>query len=173
MRGEQGQIMADISSEPSMEDILASIKKIIAEDTDRKLAPPKPRADLARELTPLPKSSPQSFSPKAVNEMGEVNEPQEDVLELNVEAAPELAPLRPVLEADPILSDAAADASRSALSSLSRLTVKPDVAGSDSLEGLVREMLKPMMKDWLDAHLPEVVERIVAQEVARISGRPL
>jgi uncharacterized protein len=165
--------MADISSEPSMEDILASIKKIIADDTDRKLSPARARSEPVKDLPPLP----QSFSPKAVNELGEVIEPQqEDVLELNVEAeAPELdsAPAAPVVSSDPIISSAAAEASRSALSSLSRMTVKPDVAGSDSLEGLVREMLKPMLKDWLDAHLPEVVERIVAQEVARISGRSL
>ncbi len=165
--------MADISSEPSMEDILASIKKIIADDTDRKLSPARARSEPVKDLPPLP----QSFSPRGVNELGEAIEPQEeDVLELNVEAeAPESAPvvLTPPNFADPIISSAAAEASRSALSSLSRMTVKPDVAGADSLEGLVREMLKPMLKDWLDAHLPEVVERIVAQEVARISGRPL
>jgi uncharacterized protein len=170
MHGDQGQIMGDISSEPSMEDILASIKKIIADDTDRKLSPARARSEPVKDLPPLP----QSFSPKAVNELGEVVEPQEeDILELNVEAqAPE--PVAAVsVSADPIISTAVAEASRSALSSLSRLTVKPEVAGSDSLEGLVREMLKPMLKDWLDAHLPEVVERIVAQEVARISGRSL
>jgi uncharacterized protein len=165
--------MADISSEPSMEDILASIKKIIADDTDRKLSPARARSEPVKDLPPLP----QSFSPKAVNELGEVIETQEeDVLELNVEAeAPELesAPAAAVVSSDPIISSAAAEASRSALSSLSRMTVKPEIAGSDSLEGLVREMLKPMLKDWLDAHLPEVVERIVAQEVARISGRSL
>ncbi len=163
--------MADISSEPSMEDILASIKKIIADDTDRKLSPARARSEPVKDLPPLP----QSFSPKAVNELGEVIETQEqDVLELNVEAeAPEPAPAAAVVSSDPIISSAAAEASRSALSSLSRMTVKPEVAGTDSLEGLVREMLKPMLKDWLDAHLPEVVERIVAQEVARISGRSL
>ena len=70
-----------------------------------------------------------------------------------------------------IVSADAAAASRQALSSLSRLVVKPDIAGADTLEGLVREMLKPMLKDWLDAHLPEIVERVVAQEVARITGQ--
>lgn len=168
--------MADISSEPSMEDILASIKKIIAEDTDRKLSPVRVRpAALA-----IPASGrvagpvvPQSFSPKAINELGEVIEPEDDVLELGVEEEAPPATVESPTAGDPIVSTAALAASRSALSSLSRLTVKPEVAGSDSLEGLVREMLKPMLKDWLDAHLPEVVERIVAQEVSRISGRPL
>jgi uncharacterized protein len=57
------------------------------------------------------------------------------------------------------------------LASLSKMVVKTDPANPDTLEGLVRDMLRPMMKEWLDAHLPEVVERVVAQEVARISGR--
>jgi uncharacterized protein len=35
----------------------------------------------------------------------------------------------------------------------------------------VREMLKPMMKEWLDARLPEIVEAMVAKEISRISGR--
>jgi cell pole-organizing protein PopZ len=71
----------------------------------------------------------------------------------------------------PILSTVAVEASRHALASLSKMVVKPEVAGSDTLEGVVRDMLKPMLKDWLDANLPEIVERMVAQEVARISGR--
>ena len=62
-------------------------------------------------------------------------------------------------------------ASRASLASLSSLVVKPEITGSDTLEGMVREMLRPMLKDWLDANLPEVVERMVAKEVARISGR--
>ena len=51
--------------------------------------------------------------------------------------------------------------------------VSPSMARAiaDTLEGVVRDMLKPMLKDWLDANLPEIVERMVAQEVARISGR--
>jgi cell pole-organizing protein PopZ len=73
--------------------------------------------------------------------------------------------------ASPIVSPDALAASRQALSNLSRLIVKPEIAGSDTLEGLVREMLKPMLKDWLDAHLPALVERVVAQEVARITGQ--
>ncbi|MEY2926780.1 MAG: hypothetical protein RL367_1257, partial [Pseudomonadota bacterium] len=50
--------MADVSSEPSMEDILASIKKIIAEDSGKKLSPSIPRHDLVIELPSiLPESA--------------------------------------------------------------------------------------------------------------------
>ena len=72
---------------------------------------------------------------------------------------------------DPIVSRAAAEASRGALDQLSRLVLKPETPGAETLEGLVREMLKPMLRDWLDAHLPRVVEAAVEREVARIAGR--
>ena len=44
-------------------------------------------------------------------------------------------------------------------------------AGENTLDGVVREMLRPMLKEWLDANLPDLVERVVAREVARIIGR--
>jgi cell pole-organizing protein PopZ len=44
------------------------------------------------------------------------------------------------------------------------------MAGSGvTLDGLMREMLRPMLKEWLDEHLPAVVERMVEKEIARIS----
>lgn len=73
--------------------------------------------------------------------------------------------------AAPILSGNALNASREKMAALSALVVKPEVAGSDTLEGLVREMLRPMLAEWLDKNLPDVVERMVAKEVARISSQ--
>ena len=75
---------------------------------------------------------------------------------------------------DALISAKVEAASRSALASLSSaMVVRPEVTGGDTLEGMVREMLKPMLKDWLDTNLPGIVEKIVAREVARISGRSL
>ncbi|MDB5701347.1 MAG: hypothetical protein JWL66_1546 [Sphingomonadales bacterium] len=74
-------------------------------------------------------------------------------------------------EKPPLVSQAALEASRSSIATLSALIVKPTVAGSDTLEGLVREMLKPMLAEWLDQRLPDVVERLVAQEISRITAR--
>jgi len=50
------------------------------------------------------------------------------------------------------------------------MVVKPEVAGSDTLEGLVRELIKPMLRDWLDANLPQIVETMVSREISRITG---
>ena len=72
---------------------------------------------------------------------------------------------------DPILSERAAEATRGPLEALSRMVVKPEITGSDTIEGLVRELLKPMLREWLDANLPQVVESMVAREISRITGR--
>ncbi len=153
--------MGDVSAEPSMEDILSSIKRIIAEDVEAGGVSAK-----RRRVVPAP-----------VEDAAD----DEDVLELN-EPAPDAAPMpmsAPVAKparaekaaAEPIVSDETVAASLAPLASLSRLVVKPEVTGSDTLEGLVREMLKPMLRDWLDANLPGMVEAMVAKEIARITGQ--
>jgi cell pole-organizing protein PopZ len=154
--------MGDVSAEPSMEDILSSIKRIIAEDVETGGA-----SRARRRPTPQP-------TPVETAE-------DDDVLELS-EAMPEsdapsiTAPVAaatpaPAAPGEKIISDEAAEVSRARLASLSRLVIKPEVAGSDTLEGLVREMLKPMLRDWLDANLPDLVESMVAKEIARITGQ--
>ncbi|UVO53408.1 DUF2497 domain-containing protein [Sphingomonas sp. SUN039] len=169
--------MADGHAEPSMEDILSSIKRIIAEDSEAALSTPRVKRSVG--LSPLTR-------PEPADEIAEVSE-EEEVLELTdpvaVEPDPEPEPMvlavKPkakaeAVPADPkptLVSTSTAEASRTSLAALSALIVKPEMTGSDTLEGLVREMLKPMLADWLDAKLPEIVERQVAQEIARISAR--
>ncbi|MBB5685841.1 DUF2497 domain-containing protein [Sphingobium boeckii] len=149
--------MGDISSEPSMEDILSSIKRIIADEGD---------AAISARARPLPRRLREV--PKAESE---------EVLELTdaVEALAERGSMTtPAVDEEPeLVSENAATASRTALASLASLsavTVKPEVE-ANTLEGLVREMLRPMLKEWLDAKLPELVETMVAREIARITGK--
>ncbi|WP_066717550.1 DUF2497 domain-containing protein [Sphingomonas pituitosa] len=140
-----------------MEEILASIKRIIADDEPGAFA-------RGRPLRAVPEPEPED-RPSATL-------PPEDVLELSEPIAEAVVsgPAAAVAAADPILSDRVAEASREKLEALSRLVVKPQVPGSDTLEGLVREMLKPMLRDWLDENLPQLVEQIVSREIARITG---
>ena len=127
-----------------MEDILASIKRVIAEDGRQ--APPGAR--LPRKTAAEPPAPPS----------------EEDVLELD----------DPVSEGPALVSNDAAAASREKLAALSALRQQREMpADAGALEALVREMLRPMLKDWLDAHLPEIVEELVSREVARITGRNL
>jgi uncharacterized protein len=159
--------MGDVSNEPSMEEILSSIKRIIAEDSEAALSPPKNRR--ASVVQPVADPVPE------VEDMADESAQSEEVLELTETVAPEaaieaapavVAPVKPAL-----VSDKATEASRTSLAALSALIVKPEVTGGDTLEGLVREMLKPMLAEWLESRLPDVVERMVAQEIRRITDR--
>ncbi len=137
--------MGEISQEPSMEDILASIKRVIAEDG-------RPAARPARGSRPAeaPRPAPD----------------EDDVLELQ----------DPVGEGQGLVSDDAAIASRQSLAVLAGLRERgaESVPGDDSALGTtVREMLKPLLKDWLDRNLPDMVEELVTREIARITGKSL
>ncbi|MEH6412073.1 MAG: DUF2497 domain-containing protein [Hyphomonas sp.] len=65
-----------------------------------------------------------------------------------------------------LTDDHTADA---AAGSLGKLISKMDLGGDNTIEGLVRELLKPMIKEWLDANLPSIVEQKVEAEVQRIA----
>lgn len=162
-----------------MEDILSSIKRIIAEEND---AIPGRAKRPARQLPA--RSDPEPFGHDEILELSEpVPEPEyaREPAPRYVPApvAPPVAPApvaaapAPVAEPAPesLVSTRTAEASRSPLDALSRLVVKPDVTGSDTLEGVVREMLRPMLRDWLDANLPAMVETMVAREIDRITGK--
>lgn len=74
-----------------------------------------------------------------------------------------------------LTSERAAEAMRRSLSNLSRLSDasegKTAPSGETTIEQLVRDMLRPMLAQWLDAHLPPLVEQMVKAEIARISTR--
>ena len=125
-----------------MEDILASIKRVIAEDG-------RPAARPARGSRP-------AEAPRPVPA-------EEDVLELQ----------DPVGEGDGLVSDDAATASRQSLAALATLRSAAESIPTDdsALGAAVREMLKPLLKDWLDRHLPDMVEELVTREIARITGK--
>ena len=132
-----------------MEDILASIKKVIAEEKElRAAAAPVDSV----EDEPLP----------------EETSGDEDVLELN-------EPLAPAVDLGPPLVDEdVAGQSRHALEQLQTVAASiPAAPQVNPLEEMVREMLKPMLKQWLDEHLPQMVEEHVKREITRITGRPL
>ncbi|MFL9842241.1 DUF2497 domain-containing protein [Sphingomonas sp. ST-64] len=165
--------MGDVSNEPSMEDILSSIKRIIAEEGDAAVAsrprrPARPTQpapvddDEILELRePVPSEAAQPEPRRAPRET-----PRVDLRD--IEPEPAAAP-QPVT-AESILSPTTAEATRGRLEALSRLVVKPDVQGSDTLEGMVREMIRPMLREWLDANLPRMVEEMVQREISRIAG---
>jgi cell pole-organizing protein PopZ len=88
-------------------------------------------------------------------------EPEDDVLELN----------DPIDEGNGLVSENAAEASRQSLAALSAVRESPLPGGDGPLEAVVREMLRPMLREWLDANLPDMVESLVTREIARITGK--
>jgi cell pole-organizing protein PopZ len=152
--------------EQSVEDILASIRRIIVEDEPATAAVPTPPAsdapepDDVLELTrPLP--------PEPVREVAPPPPPP---------PAPSLSPpppspTPPTASRPALVSPVAADASRQALAYLSSLNLGGSDPADDTLKSLVREMLRPMLKAWLDAELPGMVERLVVQEIARLTAQ--
>ena len=135
--------------EPSMEDILASIKKVIAEEKELRSAVP-------------PSSSAEEEQPAAAAV-------DEDVLELDEPLAP------PVELGPPLLDESAIGHSRQSLDQLTTIaaSVPPPQPQANPLEEVVREMLRPILKQWLDEHLPAMVDEHVKREITRITGRPL
>jgi uncharacterized protein len=142
--------MQSSGREPSMEDILASIKKVIAEEKELRTAAPSP-------VTGAEEVASQEFA-----------EADEDVLELDEPLAPP-ADLGP-----PLIDEEVAGHSREALEQLSTIAASvPAVPPVNPLEDMVREMLKPILKQWLDEHLPKIVDEHVKREITRITGKPL
>ena len=143
--------MQSSGREPSMEDILASIKKVIAEEKELRSSAP-PFGAIVDE--PLPEDS--------------VDSADDDVLELNEPLAPP-ADLGP-----PLIDEQVAGQSRQALEQLQTVAATiPAAPQVNPLEEMVREMLRPVLKTWLDENLPKIVEDHVKREISRITGKPL
>ena len=136
--------MADGRSEPSMDEILSSIKRIIADD-DRN----RPAAKRAAKLISSDDDE------NEVLELTETDDNSSDEILLDDQKAQSLRH------------------SFSALQTLSEPGVAPQIvrSGETSLEGLTRELLRPMLKDWLDNNLPPIVEAMVEREITRITKK--
>ncbi len=141
--------------EPSVEEILESIKKVIARD-NRAEAAGRAEAAARTRAEPAPRPAPRPV----------------EVLELTEAAADE----EEQAEEAGLIADAATASMRESLAALSMLAqpgMAPQIvrSGETSLEGLVRELLKPMLADWLERNLPAMVEKLVSAEIARIAGK--
>jgi cell pole-organizing protein PopZ len=209
------------TQEPSMEEILASIRRIIADD-DATKAPPKapepakaapapapapPRPAAAAAPKPAPSPAPEVSGQDDIDAMfdsvetksnGAAEPSPNDILDLTeameapesrrIDATPEVVydeapparepPATPTVEAArrqfheqtaperSLLSSSTTAAVDSAFNSLAYTVL---VQNSRTLDDLVREMLRPMLKAWLDDNLPNMVERMVRAEIERVS----
>lgn len=209
--------------EPSIEEILESIRQIISDDgepaanansnSDLTLkgdvsVPPAPsnltlkgepeQPVQASNLT-LKGQSEQSVPPSDLTLTGEdqqedlsnildlvdVVQPEPAKSDLDLSAAPE-QPAGESVMTDPvatdddqaILSNVAADAATAAMAKLLASNVaveraEPGRVGAVTLEDLTKEMLRPLVKNWLDKNLPKLIEKMVAKEIEKLSRRAL
>lgn len=199
------------AQEPTMEEILASIRRIISEDDA-------PAAEAAPAAEPEPEPSADAPSPALMDatpsqedEPASEPEPEEEILDLtdryeapssetigdlDVSAASEpepepepfptafAEPERPAVsqhatpstssvDHDALVGETASASAASAFAGLSAAFRQPDPVPTGgvgpTIDDLARSLLRPMLKEWLDANLPGIVEAAVKKEVERIS----
>lgn len=166
-------------NDPSMEDILASIRRILSEEEPAPgpaATEPEP-ADKSDEVLVLDASMLVPDEPAPSRPEPPSPPPPPRVLEAAIVPPPR--PL-PVMTSEPtppaaLVAPEAAAAAASAMGSLLRTLAAERTLqvrqGGLTIEDIVREELRPLLKAWLDAHLPEMVERLVQAEIQRVVGR--
>lgn len=130
--------------ERTMEEIMASIGKAVSDET-RTADPAQPDSD-------------------------------DDILELTDEVPPE-GEVEAGAGGEDLVSTSTAAASAEAFAGLAQAVEEGETAarrlpvseGGETIEDMVRAMLKPMLNEWLDRHLPDIVERLVEEEIQRLS----
>lgn len=196
-----------------MEEILASIRRIISEDdAPAETAPAAAAAPVEPEPEGEPEAAAAESSPALMDETPAMQEPaasEEDVLELtdtyeapvaesigDLEVSPaadvDPFPVEAVSESvfapepehpadttshsgyDTLVGDSAAASAASAFAGLASSLKKPEpmetsTPSGPTLDELARSLLRPMLKEWLDANLPGIVEAQVRKEVERIA----
>ena len=172
--------MSENTQEPTMEEILASIRRIISEDDPPAEAESAPEVPKMAVAPPLEEDEqPLMLEDDEVLELTQRVEDQSDEIEIApiddieivdpepVSYTPPPMAAAPMPREEPLVSRPQASAAASAFDALERTVLMPP--GGRTLEDVVREMLRPMLKDWLDQNLPSIVEAQVASEVERIA----
>ncbi|HWK45590.1 MAG TPA: DUF2497 domain-containing protein [Stellaceae bacterium] len=189
--------------EPSMEEILASIRRIISEDNDARPASegaaatevkddvleltdvvddhdtpvmepaaPEPAAEIYVAPEPVPPPEPRPVAVEPPAPLPEFDEPAV----LPVETARSVPDMSDFTESERLISDETAAASTASFAEIAnrmRERRSGDLElgnGAATIEEIVRQMLKPMLAEWLDDHLPSMVERLVREEIKRVAS---
>lgn len=203
---------ANAQTEPTMEEILSSIRRIISEDDEPPVekaeeepvsvdeildaepepepvaeVEPEPEPEPAPEPAPVPEPTPEpeSEDDDDVLELDQMLEEDGSITDLSggegdddlvFEDEPVPMPEPPPMPAPDmgrLISDhAAADASASLAALTRQVTAQRDISVPTlrTLEDITKELLRPMLKEWLDANLPSITQRIVEREIAKLAG---
>lgn len=210
--------------EPSIEEILASIRQIISDDDDEDetvedsndveaVSEPEPEPAVEAKAEPVAEKP---AAPEPKQEPEPEPEPEEDeILELTEELAEddaldddilpevdetpmsdfdidfdgddedEIEDVAVIEEIEEVMDDSLAeieniiegDAAQATLGAFERLAQSIPVARtgneSNTLEDIVRDMLRPMLRQWVDANMPAIAERLVKKELERLVDKAL
>ena len=170
---------------PDESDVLSEIDEALSEDDEN----PEPAKDIMESSAEVELSTAKPEQEMDIDAlMAEFDAPkqEEPVFEAEPELAEppvELAPV-PSFDSAPILQESTVEkeddglvsaASIAASAEAMRLLTKPPALGNlpfasgETVEGLVAQLLRPMLKEWLDTHLPIIVQQQVEKEVRRIT----
>jgi hypothetical protein len=161
----QTQAPAAGGADPSMEDILASIRRILSEDEAEQPKPP-----------PAPASDVLALDASMLVDDNKAAPPPMPSLPAVIETPPMMPDMRgeqPALDTEALLGEEATAAAASSVGSLLRTLVSERqhvgvYRGGPTIEDLVREEIRPLLKHWLDTNLPPLVERLVRAEIERV-----
>jgi uncharacterized protein len=166
-----------------MEEILASIRSIIADDREPPTPAPAPKPPVgsgpqivfsndsipaARAVSPAPEPAAESIAPEpAISVL-----PTTPKIAWEKTAAP-AEPIAPQIEATAVPVDeerfVSPETDAAVTASFNALSASVAMQSSEMIESLTREMLRPMLKSWLDDNLPSLVERLVRTEIQRVA----
>ena len=183
--------------EPSMEEILASIRRIILEDDEEgkteeaavEMPAPEPESEpVEEEVLELTEDDLEDVSQDDIDSMfdgvegpeelenGEdelvlkdIPEPEEEPEIAAVGAGLDINDVDPAEDDDIIISKEVSAGIEGQFDALSALLTTGYQGSGNTLEDLVSELLRPMLKSWLEENLPPLAERMVAKEIARLA----
>lgn len=179
-------------SEPSMDEILASIRKIISADAKEDthpFFPPHEAEDVLDLIDVLPEDLEKTQNPSRspefhLNDLGEWSPytNKADYFVDNEITAQKSMDRHPIYDStgtdsfeEPLLSQTTMSEASQAFQELNKIAQEQpkslEGAKEHALENLMKEMLKPLLKEWLDAHLPSLVRSVINQQVEKIVGQ--
>jgi hypothetical protein len=160
-------------ADPSMEEILASIRRILSEEETQSPTPVPPPTPGAGVLV-LDPSMLVAEEPHVDKQAKPATPDAPPPAAATPAPPPPPAPRAPEPTSGLVAPEAAAAAAQSVGTLVRQLGAERGTQvsrGGPTIEDIVREEVRPLLKQWLDAHLPPVVERLVRAEIERVVSR--
>ncbi len=154
--------------EPSIEEILASIRQIISDDDggepEAAPEPPPPPSPPKRKPEPVREPEPEPEDEDVLELTERMDEPEPERIQIDMQDSDD--------DGESVFTDSAENAAFQGFARLaSRAPLDRRGTGDTTIEDIVRELMKPMLREWLDIHLPPLIEKVVQRELRKIAAR--